>query len=188
MDSFCPAGCLASWQGGRAAPQRTCVTCLQRWTPSSPPWPSSTSLTKSCSDLSCTDERAGFICSGRNIHAIFDITVFLKLCFSCFRPPCWAASMNSALVICPFTERRERNGSINQRLAWWRNLLNEIDKRENLCVLITYFSQLNERIYQRNSQKKRMENNLLLLHYNFRHDGVPLQHITAWLRLITSSR
>lgn len=90
LDLFSPAGCLASWRGGQAAPQRMCVTCLQRWTPSSLLWLLSTSSTKLCWDLSCTDERAGFICSVRNIHAIFDIIIFLMLCFSCVRPLCLA--------------------------------------------------------------------------------------------------
>lgn len=69
-DSFPPAGCLASWRGGRAAPRRTCVTCLQRWTPSSPLWPSSTSSTKSCWDLSCTDEVSSAL-SGVSMHLFF---------------------------------------------------------------------------------------------------------------------
>lgn len=53
------AGCLALWQGGRAVLQKTCVTCLQRWTPSSQLWPLSTLSTKSCWAHSYTDERAG---------------------------------------------------------------------------------------------------------------------------------
>lgn len=50
------AGCSASWQGGQAVQRRTSVTCLQRWTPSSQLWPLSTLSTKSCLDLSYTDE------------------------------------------------------------------------------------------------------------------------------------
>lgn len=79
LELFPPSGCLASWRGGQAAPQRTCATCLQRWTLSSPPWPSSTSSTKSCWDLSCTDERTAFLCSERNIHVcgFFFVVFFL---------------------------------------------------------------------------------------------------------------
>lgn len=50
------AGCLALWRGGPAAPRRTCATCSLRWIPSSRPWPLSTSSTKSCWDLSSTDD------------------------------------------------------------------------------------------------------------------------------------
>ena len=52
------AGCLASLPGERAALLKTCVTCLQRWTPSSQPWPLSTLSTKSCWDHTYVDERA----------------------------------------------------------------------------------------------------------------------------------
>lgn len=50
------AGCSASWQGGQAVHRRTSVTCLRRWTPSSQLWPLSTLSTRSCLDLSYTDE------------------------------------------------------------------------------------------------------------------------------------
>lgn len=101
---FFPAGCLALWPGGQAAPQRTCVTCLQKWTLSSLLWPSSTSSTKLCWDLSCTDERAGFICAGSNIHTIFDIIILLMLCLVVLVLGCLGVTINSALVICPSTE------------------------------------------------------------------------------------
>lgn len=64
----CP-GCLALWRGGPAAPQRTCATCLLRWILSSRQWPLSTSSTKSCWDLSYTDE-------------IFDVVSGTGLCKS----------------------------------------------------------------------------------------------------------
>lgn len=51
------AGCLALWPEGQAALRKTSVTCSQRWTPSSQPWPSSTLSTKSCWDRSYGDER-----------------------------------------------------------------------------------------------------------------------------------
>lgn len=57
--SLFAAGYLALWRGGQAVLQRTCVTCLQRWIPSSQLWPLSTLSTKSCWDHSYTDERAG---------------------------------------------------------------------------------------------------------------------------------
>lgn len=77
LDFLSSAGYLALWRGGQAAPQRTCVTCLQRWTLSNLPWPLLTSSTKLCWDLNYTDEGAGLICSGRNFHAIFDIIIFI---------------------------------------------------------------------------------------------------------------
>lgn len=51
------AGCLALWRDEVAPPQRTCVTCLQRWTLSNQPWQSSTLSIKSCWDHSCTDRK-----------------------------------------------------------------------------------------------------------------------------------
>lgn len=70
LGSSSPAGCLASWRGARAAPRRTCVTCLQRWTRSSPPWPSSTSSTKSCWGRSCTGEGSSAL-TGVAMHLVF---------------------------------------------------------------------------------------------------------------------
>lgn len=115
LDLFSPAGCLALWRGGQAAPQGTCVTCLQRWTPSSLPWPSSTSSTKLCWDLSCTDERAGFVCSGRNIHAIFDIIIFLMLRCSCVRPLCsavWVFPRISPLTLASVHPQSEQKRTV----------------------------------------------------------------------------
>lgn len=53
---FSATGCLDLWRGGRAVQRRTCVTCLQKWTPSSQLWPSSTLSTKSCWGHSYADE------------------------------------------------------------------------------------------------------------------------------------
>lgn len=187
LGSFSPAGCSASWRGGRAAPRRTCVTCLQRWTPSSPPWPSSTSSTKSCWGLSCTDEASSAL-NGVSVRLFFYSIIFLKL-FWLFLTTVLGCFHEFSLGDYLQCERRG-DASINQRLAWLRTLPNDIDIKEDLnpCVII-YFLHLNKRICQINSPpKKGTKHNTLLLNYHFRCGGVPLQHITAWVRSIISSR
>lgn len=77
------AGCLALWRGVQAAPRRTCVTCLQRWTPSSQLWPSSTLSTKSCWDHSYADERVGELKKNSGLLGIWgeDVnTIFNEVC------------------------------------------------------------------------------------------------------------
>lgn len=61
---FVMAGCLALWQGGPAAPQRTCAICLLRWILSNQQWPLSTSSTKSCWDLNYTVETFVLLAGG----------------------------------------------------------------------------------------------------------------------------
>lgn len=92
LGSFSPAGCLASWRGGQAAPRRTCATCSQRWTLSSPLWPSSTSSIKSCWGLSCTDEVSPAL-NGVSMRLFFLQYHLFKAVLVVFD------HMNSALVI-----------------------------------------------------------------------------------------
>lgn len=152
LGSFSLAGCLASWRGGQAAPRRTCVTCLLRWTPSSPLWPSSTLSTKSCWGLSCTDEGSSAL-NGVSKRFFLQYHLLFYYCFSCFWPPCLAVSMNSA-----FQCEWRGDASINQRLAWLRSLLNGVEIKEDLNPCVIYFLQLNKRICQINSPPKKAWN------------------------------
>ena len=113
------AGCLALWRGVRAAPQRTCVTCLQRWTPSSRLWPSSTLSTKSCWDHSCADERVGEFKTGLlgiwggDVNMIFNevcecVTTFVLGCMTVIMTESLLCKAKYCLYVCLQSKRRKR--------------------------------------------------------------------------------